>query len=246
MPKRARIVIALLVLSGLGALIWWLVKPKDFLYAGTVEATEVLLSSRVASVIDSVAVKEGDTVEAGQVLMTLAGEDLRVAADLAAKEYRRGAELIRSGAINQSALDKLRAQRDQSALAVEWCTIKAPSAGKVLNSYRERGEMVAPGMQLFTLGDLSEVYAYIYVEQPKLAVLSLGQKVEGLLPEMPEKKFTGTIALIRDEAEFTPKNVQTRSERTRLVYGIKLVFPNPEGILKPGMTIEVKLPEKEK
>jgi HlyD family secretion protein len=61
---------------------------------------------------------------------------------------------------------------------------------------------------------------------------------------MPEKKFPGTIALIRDEAEFTPKNVQTRSERTRLVYGVKLVFPNPEGILKPGMTIEVKLPEK--
>ncbi len=243
MPKRARIVIALLVLSGLAALIWWLAAPKDFRYAGTVEATEVVLSSRVASVINEIAVKESDAVEAGQVLMTLTGEDLRVAADLAEKEYRRGAELLRSGAINQSALDKLKAQRDQTALAVDWCTIKAPSAGRVLYSYREPGEMVAPGMQLFTLGDLTEVYAFIYVEQPKLANLSVGQKVEGLLPEMPEKQFPGTIALIRDEAEFTPKNVQTRSERTRLVYGVKLVFPNPDGVLKPGMTIEVKLPD---
>jgi len=67
--------------------------------------------------------------------------------------------------------------------------------------------------------------------------------VEGLLPEMPGKRFPGRIALLRDEAEFTPKNVQTRSERTRLVYGVKLVFPNPDGILKPGMTIEVKWPD---
>jgi multidrug resistance efflux pump len=189
MPKRARIVIALLVLSGLGALIWWLVKPKDFLYAGTVEATEILLSSRVASVIGQIAVKEGDAVQAGQVLMTLTGEDLRVAADLAEKEYQRGALLIRKGALNQSELDQLRARRDQTALAVEWCTIKAPSAGRILYSFREPGEMVAPGLQLFTLGDLSEVYAFIYVEQPKLASLSLGKKVEGLLPRDAGEKI---------------------------------------------------------
>lgn len=241
---KARIAVVLLMVSGVGVLVWWLLKPGEFFYAGTVEATEILLSSRVNSVIDKIWVKEGETVKAGQTLMTLTGEDLRLDADLAAKEYRRGAELIRSGAINPSALDKLRAQRDQTALAVAWCTITAPSAGKILNSYREAGEMVAPGMQLFTLGDLSEVYAYVYVEQPKLAILSLGQEVEGRLPEMPGRKFTGTIALIRDEAEFTPKNVQTRSERTRLVYGVKLLFPNPEGILKPGMTIEVGLPGK--
>ena len=57
------------------------------------------------------------------------------------------------------------------------------------------------------------------------------------------KPFDGQIISIRNEAEFTPKNVQTRDERTRLVYGVKVQFQNPTRILKPGMTIEVKLPE---
>ncbi|MBN1595248.1 efflux RND transporter periplasmic adaptor subunit [candidate division FCPU426 bacterium] len=236
-------IIAILVLSGLGGLVWWLTQPGEFLYAGTIEATEVLISSRVASVIDAIRVKEGEAVQAGQPLMTLSGEDMKLAADLAAKEYKRGKELLASGALNQSQVDKLKGQRDQTALLVDWCTITAPRAGKVLESYREAGEMVAPGMPLFNLGDLSEVYAFIYVEQPKLAKLAVGQTVEGLLPEMPDKSFPGTLVLIRDEAEFTPKNVQTRSERTRLVYGVKVVFANPAGILKPGMTIEVRLPK---
>ncbi len=64
-----------------------------------------------------------------------------------------------------------------------------------------------------------------------------------MLPEMPGRFFPGRIAMIRKEAEFTPKNVQTRNERARLVYGVKILFPNPEETLKPGMTIEVKLTE---
>jgi HlyD family secretion protein len=240
MKKRIPIVVAVLLL-GAGGLVWWLVRPKPFLYAGTLEATEITLSARVTSVIEATNVQEGDAVTAGQTLMTLTGEDLKLAADLAEKEYRRGQQLFRTGSMNQAALDQLRFKRDQGALFVSWCTVKAPAAAVVLHRYREAGEMVAPGMTLLMLGDLSKVWAFIYVEQPLLARLALHQTVEGFLPEMPGRTFSGRIELIRDEAEFTPKNVQTRDERTRLVYGVKVVFPNPDKILKPGMTIEVQL-----
>jgi HlyD family secretion protein len=103
--------------------------------------------------------------------------------------------------------------------------------------------MVDPATRLFTLADLSQPYAYVYVPQPKIAGLSLGAKVTGYLPEMRMKEFAGTIVQIGDEAEFTPKNVQTRDERTRLVYAVKVEFANPQEVLKPGMSIEVKLPE---
>ncbi len=63
----------------------------------------------------------------------------------------------------------------------------------------------------------------------------------GMLPEAQNKKFPGRIIKISEEAEFTPKNVQTRAERTRLVYGIKVRFDNPDLILKSGMTIESTL-----
>ena len=61
------------------------------------------------------------------------------------------------------------------------------------------------------------------------------------LPEMPGKSFTGRIAHIRDQAEFTPKNVQTRDERARRVFGVKVALDNASGVLKPGMPIEVDL-----
>jgi HlyD family secretion protein len=138
----------------------------------------------------------------------------------------------------------LRTQRDLTTLQVSWLTLTAPASGTVLQKFHEPGEWARPGVNLLTLGSLKEVWAFVYVEQPMLARVALGQEVAGILPEMPGRTFTGRIALIRDQAEFTPKNVQTRDERTRLVYGIKIVFPNPDKVLKPGMSIEVKLPEK--
>jgi HlyD family secretion protein len=68
----------------------------------------------------------------------------------------------------------------------------------------------------------------------------MNQQVQATLPEMDDKKFSGVIEFINPEAEFTPKNVQTRDERTRLVYGVKIRFENKDGILKPGMTLEWK------
>ncbi len=242
MDKRKIIIPTVILLLG-GGLIWWFSRPAEFIYTGTIEATEITLSPRVASVIEQVKVREGDRVEAGQILLTLGCEDLKLAAELAESDFQRARRLLHNGSITRAAYDKLRFQRDHAILRKSWCQIKAPAAGVVLNQYREPGEIVGPGVSLLTLGDLSEVWTFIYVEQPKLAALAPGQKVQGLLPEIPDRIFPGQIAMIRKEAEFTPKNVQTRSERVRLVYGVKILFPNPNEVLKPGMSIEVKLPE---
>ena len=93
------------------------------------------------------------------------------------------------------------------------------------------------------MADLSEVWAYIYVPHDLLARLSAGMEVKGFLPEAGDREFPGRISVIHSEAEFTPKNVQTRKERTRLVFAVKVSFPNPGETLKPGMTVEVALPE---
>ncbi len=81
---------------------------------------------------------------------------------------------------------------------------------------------------------LRRVWCYFYVPQPVLVKLSYGQKVNATLPEMKGKTFQGVITHINDEAEFTPKNVQTEQERIRLVYAaVKITFDNSEGLLKP-------------
>jgi HlyD family secretion protein len=238
--KRIAIVAGIVVL---GLVLWVALSGGGFKYAGTVEVTEVDISSRVASVISKVDIKEGDLVSEKQVLVELSGEDMKLAANAAESDLERAEKLYKSGAMPFEAYDHLRVKRDDTALRTAWCTVKAPLAGTVLDTYHEAGEWVTPGVKLLTIGDLSSVWAVFYVPQTSLAKVSLGMDVTGTLPEVPGRRFEGKVTHISSEAEFTPKNVQTRKERTRLVYGVKVTFPNPDGMLKPGMTLEAALPD---
>jgi HlyD family secretion protein len=231
--------VVLVGLIGFAAFKW--IRARDFNYAGTIEATEIDLSSRLTSVIASYEVKESDVVDAGKTLVTFTCEEEKLAADIAEKDFHRAEKLYHAGSTPQENYDRLKYQRDQAAEKLSWCNVRSPISGKILETYQEAGERVTPGTKLVTVADLSQVHAYFYVPQPLLAQLSLGMEITGRLPEMPGRTFAGKIAHIRDDAEFTPKNVQTRDERTRLVYGVKVNFANPDHILKPGMTIESKL-----
>ena len=113
----------------------------------------------------------------------------------------------------------------------------------MLYKYYEPGEFIAAGRKLLTVADMAEVDVWVYVEHDLLARLAVGDAVTALLPETGQT-FKGTILSINDEAEFTPKNVQTRRERERLVYGVKTRFHNDAALtLKSGMTVEVSFAE---
>ncbi len=241
MKKRIPIIAVAVIAAGL--LVWKFAAKHDFYYAGTIEATEIDISPRLSSVISELDVKEGDDVSAGQVMIKLDGEDQKLAEALAQKDFDRTEKLFKDGAASQESYDNAKYKRDDTALRLGWCTIKSPVKGRVLAKYHEAGEWVTPGVKLLTVADLSEMWAYFYVPQTAVAKLSVGTEVAGYLPELGMRRFDGKITRINDEAEFTPKNVQTREERTRLVYGVKITFINGNGMLKPGMTLEVKLPE---
>lgn len=236
--KRFLAVPVLLVLAFLG---WKYFRTGDFRYAGTVEATEVTLSPRISSTLSSVLVREGDEVKKGQLLVELGCEDLRLDAEISQREFVRAERLYKDGATPFEAYDRSKNRRDDTALKVSWCRVESPIDGTVLARLREPGEWAAPGIKLLTLADLGGVYAFIYVPQSELYRLKPGQKVTAYLPEAGNAPRQGSIAFVRPEAEFTPKNVQTRDERTRLVYGVKISLDNEDRVLKPGMPIEVLL-----
>jgi len=75
----------------------------------------------------------------------------------------------------------------------------------------------------------------IYVTEIEIGRIKLGGEVEVRIDAFPDRPFTGTITYISPEAEFTPKNVQTKEDRVKLVFGVKVEIPNPEGLLKPGL-----------
>lgn len=240
--KKDKRLLAVPVLLALAFVGWSWLKSRDFRYAGTVEATEVSLSPRISSTISTVTVQEGDSVRAGQPLVELGCEDLRLAEQIAQRDFARSERLYKDGATPFEAFDRAKNKRDDAALKLSWCRVDSPIDGTVLSRLKEPGEWASPGVKLLTLADLGGVYAFVFVPQTELFRLKPGQEVEAFLPEAGGAARKGRIAFIRPQAEFTPKNVQTREERTRLVYGVKIALENADRALKPGMPVEVRLP----
>jgi HlyD family secretion protein len=242
--SKRKYIFIFLGLVALGVLIYWRIISAKFVYAGTVEATEVDVASQLSSTVNSLQADEGQAVTQGQLLVTLDGPDYKVNQESANDDYERGLKLYQAGSMAVETFNHLKTQKELSDLHVQWCLVTSPLTATILTKYHEPGDWVGPGTKLFTLADLSEVWSYFYVPQPILAELSYGQKVNATLPELKGRTFEGVISHINDEAEFTPKNVQTEAERTSLVYAVKIIFKNPDGLLKPGMTLEADLPKK--
>lgn len=226
--------VALVLLAGLLVKKVFFEKPFD--YAGTLEATRINLPARVPSVIHSIAVHEGDSVAKDQILATQACEDIALTRSLAEENYQRAVRLKETGSISREAYDQAQNRKQDADTRLGWCEIKSPVNGTVLTRFLEPSEWANPGTRILTVADLSDLWANFYVPQEQMSRLKVGTKVTGRVPEL-NRTFNGTIIKINDEAEFTPKNVQTESERTRLIFGVKVSFANPERALKPGVTI---------
>lgn len=142
---------------------------------------------------------------------------------------------------SQTAQSKaIAAQIAQLNERIRQCRIVAPTAGTVVSRLAEPGEMCTPGRPLFKLAQLDVLTLRAYVEAPQLAALRLGQKVE-VMADFGEAQqpYRGTVSWISDQAEFTPKTIQTRDERSNLVYAVKVNVRN-DGRLKRGMYGEVR------
>lgn len=128
-------------------------------------------------------------------------------------------------------------------LQIEKLSITAPRDGVVLARSIEVGEAIAPGSTQMTTGQLDEVELTVYVPEDRYGEVNLGDEVEIRVDSFPRETFTGVVTYISDQAEFTPRNVQTVEGRRATVYAVKLLVPNPDWQLKPGMPADVTFVE---
>ena len=119
--------------------------------------------------------------------------------------------------------------------------LKSPVSGIVTAKLADAGEIVARGTPIVVVTDLDHAWANVYVDEPIVPRLKLGQKVA--LVTDAGQRLEGTVTFISPKAEFTPRNVQTAEERTRLVYRIKVTADNRDGVLKAGMPVEAEIPQ---
>lgn len=289
--------------------------------SGTIEADDVRVASLVGGQVAEVLAREGERVEAGQVLLRFDPADIQLQVDqasaalamaeaqlqlaeagarsediAAARELLRQAEageaaaatdlarvegLEGGGAVTDKQADDARTRHEVSvsqkraaqqqynkairgarpeeiamaeagveqaraavALAdkkLADCEVVAPLSGTVVHRLVEPGEIAGPGASLFVLQDLQTVRLTVFVPEADVGRVRLGDPVVVHIDSHPDRAFTGRVSRIRDEAEFTPKNVQTKDERVKLVFGVEVELPNPDGFLKPGLPADAEI-----
>jgi len=131
----------------------------------------------------------------------------------------------------KAALEALKSKREKFLLY-------APISGWVTTQAYEEGEIVPPNATILKIANLKELTLTVYVPEPDIGQVRLGQKVRVKVDSFPGETFEGKIVYISPRAEFTPKSVQTREERVNLVFRVKVRISNPEGKLKAGMPAE--------
>ena len=127
------------------------------------------------------------------------------------------------------------AQMEEARANLAERMILAPTDGTILSRPVEVGDVVSPGSPIFVMVDMSRLYLKVYIPEPDIPKLKLGDPADITVDAFPGKKFPARITKIFQDAEFTPKNVETKEERIKLVFGVELMFVEPESSLKPGM-----------
>jgi HlyD family secretion protein len=142
---------------------------------------------------------------------------------------------------SQHRVDAARATVAQAEESVRECTLLAPRGGMVATRAHEPGEAVLPGTIVLTITDVREARTRFYLPNDELASAAPGRAVHVVADAYPGKTFEGTIFYVSPRAEFTPRNVQTRADRERLVYEVEVRIPNADLRLREGMPVEVTI-----
>ena len=140
----------------------------------------------------------------------------------------------------QARIDAIDAQLESLRKNIADANLVAPVGGIVTSRLMDAGEIVNPRAPVVVVTDLDRAWANVYVDEPIVPTLRLGQSAT-LLTDAGQQ-LTGTITYISPRAEFTPRNVQTAEERSKLVYRVRINVDNKDGILKQGMPIEAEIP----
>ena len=142
----------------------------------------------------------------------------------------------------QSQVEALKANVASAQSKVEDLMMKSPVNGLVLTKNYNKGEYVKAGTPVLTIADMQDAWVHIYVSTEQLALIKVGDKAQIKVDGLPGQIFEGYIERISPEAEYTPRQSITKTERHNLVYKVRIKVNNGQEILKPGMPVDVVIP----
>jgi len=253
--KRRRPLIPLLILLVLalaaGGYFWWrsarATEPTGLFASGAVEAQEYQVASVIAGRVTKVAVSEGDVVKQGQTLVILDQSALK----LQVHQAEQGVNAARAALSNakkdgthadvsaaRARLNQARASVDLAKVQLGYATVAAPHSGVVVTVTTNAGQNASPGKTLLTLSDPSSLFVRVFVPETQIGSVKIGQQVT-VTPDSRGEPYAGTVSFVASEAEFTPNNVETKDQRTKLVFEVRVRISDTSGALKAGMPVDV-------
>jgi HlyD family secretion protein len=190
------------------------------------------------------ALRDNPLAVVSQVHMAEAQYDIAVAEVAVAKaklDELKAGPTAEEVAVAEAQIAQARAAVSALENKIEKMTLRSPIAGLVASRSAHSGEAAIAGTTLLSVANLDEVKLTVYIPEDELGRVYLGQEVEVQVDSFPGRVFMGTVSYISQQAEFTPRNVQTEKERVNMVFAVRVRLPNPDHLLKPGMPADAAI-----
>lgn len=253
-PPIPVIVLVLVLLIGGGAWWWWSTTQTPTTTAqlqesGSVEANEYQVAAALSGRVTAVRVAEGDQVTKGQELVRLD----RSAAKLVLEQARQGVKAAKAAVTNarddddstDADIAAARARLRQAEAGVKlaevqlgYTVVKAPRAGTIVSVTTNTGQNAGPGRTMLTMIDPADLFVRVFIAETEIGKVKPGQAAT-LTTDSSAETYSGSVSFIASKAEFTPNNVQTREQRVKLVYEVRVRVSDATGTLKAGMPVDV-------
>ncbi len=211
------ILVAALASTACGALPW-AGGGGALMASGTLEADETVIAPLVSGTITALPLGAGARVNAGDVVV-------RIDDDTVQLQIRQAPDP---------------ATRESYLLQAQHYTLRSPLTGVVTRLPAHVGEVAVPGQVLLAVSNPSSLDLTLYVRLADLGRVSVGQQLVITTDPYPGRAFVGVVTSINEAAEFTPRNVQTQTDRLNLVFGVQATVTNEDGALRPGMPVDAR------
>jgi len=218
--------------------------------SGTIEAQQIAITPQTTGRIIAAPAAEGVAVKTGDLLyrldpatIKLQIQSAKAGVSAAESNYRH---VKNDSSSTRAEKDAAKAQWEQAKVAQQlaevqlaYTTIKSPADGILSNIAQHAGENAVPGTTLAMLSQVQTLTVTIYVPETEIGKIKMGQS--GTVTTDSTKSYNGRVSFISSQAEFTPASIETKDQRTKLVYQVKLDITNADSDLKPGMPADVVL-----
>lgn len=227
---------------------WGVKSSEESIYSGTLEATMIPVQAEQGGKLVEVLGTEGQAIEVGEVLARMDDRSAKITLESAKAQLEAaqasldqaeegGKEYIIAG--QKANVDIVKQSVKAAELALKKLEIKSPLKGRVFYRHVEAGQVVGAGTRIITLVNPDDLWVKVYIPETQLGQVRLGGEARLTVDAYPDQEFSGEVSFISNQAEFTPKNVQTREERTKTVYAVKIRVTEGKDVLKAGMPADV-------